>query len=592
MEMYALWKPMTSSWKLGALLILVSGVFPICIAQTRYGEHVRNRLLVQRTEVAAPGAVAKALASAGALVEKELPEINVSILRVPEAVASRIAGNLGRSGLFTFVEPDFIAHSSQTVVPDDPDFSSQWHLTKISGPTGWAMTTGVPSVPIAVIDSGVDLSHPDLVPKIIPGWNFLTGTSNTQDDLGHGTAVAGTAAAATNNLTGVAGVSWGNPIMPLVVLNSSDFAYYSDIANAINYAANHGVRVINISIGGSSSSSTLQSAVNYAWSKGAVIFAAAMNNSSNTPNYPAACQNVIAVSATDENDNLASFSNYGSWISLSAPGTYIMTTQMPSTYGYWQGTSFASPIAAATAALVLSLQPSLSASALVTLLEHNTDVLPAGSTGWNQYFGYGRVNVYKAILAATTGSTTPPAVSITSPVSGATVSGAIAITGTATDNAGVSSIQFLVDGHQVASANSSPFSFSWNSANVANGSHALTVQAYDPSNNMGSASVTVNVINQTPPPDTTPPTVTITQPGNGSTVRGNVQIAVSATDVDSPVAQVSIYVDGRLLCTDISTPYTCNWNTRKWASGTHTISANAWDPAGNKGSAVPVTVTK
>src|SRR5262249_3355387 len=149
-------------------------------------------------------------------------------LRVPEGSATRIASQLSRSGLFTFVEPDFIAHSAQQVRnPDDPDFSSQWHLTKISGPAGWAITTGSATVPIAVIDSGVDLSHPDLVPKLVAGWNFLTGTSNTEDDLGHGTAVAGTAAAATNNLAGVAAVAWANPIMPLVVLDSANYATYS-----------------------------------------------------------------------------------------------------------------------------------------------------------------------------------------------------------------------------------------------------------------------------------------------------------------------------------------------------------------------------
>src|SRR5262249_13350242 len=160
---------------------------------------------------------------------------------------------------------------------------------------------------------------------------------------------------------------------------------------------------------------------------------------------------------------------------LSAPGTYILTTQMPSTYGYWQGTSFSSPIAAAAAALVLSLKPSLSNSALVSLLENNSDTLPVGTTGWNQNFGWGRVNIYKALLAATKVTTTPPAVSIVSPVGGATVSGSMLVTGTATDVAGIASIQFLVDGQQTGSASSSPFSFSWNSATVANGSHTLTV---------------------------------------------------------------------------------------------------------------------
>src|SRR6202040_394826 len=137
---------------------------------------------------------------------------------------------------------------------------------------------------------------------------------------GHGTAVSGAAAAATDNFIGVAGVSWANPILPLAGLDSSDYALYSDIASAITYAADHGARIASISIGGSTASSTLQSAVDYAWNKGTVIFAAAMTNSNSTPNYPAACNNVVAISATEPSDTLASFSNYGNWIDLSAPG--------------------------------------------------------------------------------------------------------------------------------------------------------------------------------------------------------------------------------------------------------------------------------
>lgn len=575
------------SLAIGVLLIA-----QLSLAQEMNGEHVPGRLLVQLRAGTDRSTVSRVLARVGAKLQKQVPQIHLSVLQVPESAATGISTALMRTGLFTFVEPDGVAHSAQTVVdPNDPDFSSQWHLATIQSPSGWALTTGVTSVPIAIIDSGVDGTHPDLATKLIPGWNFLTGTSNTADDLGHGTAVAGTAAAATDNATGVAGVSWGNPIMPLVVLNSSDYASYSDIANAITYAADQGVRVMNISIGGSSASSTLQSAVDYAWNKGAVIFASAMNNSTSAPYYPAACTNVVAVSATDQNDNLASFSDYGSWIDLSAPGTSILTTMMGGSYGYWQGTSFSSPIAAATAALVLSLRPTLSNSSLVALLEQNSDDL--GTPGWDQYFGYGRINVYKAVTAASglTVDTTPPTVSISSPASGATVSGTIEIQGTATDNVGVTAIQFYVDSHLVTSATSSPFAFSWSTTGVANGSHTLMVEASDAAGNVGTASVSVTVNNPTVT-DTTPPTVSITNPVNGSTVSGTtVQIAVSATD-NVGVTQVTIYVDNVLKCADSSAPYTCNWNIKKTSKGSHVITAHAWDAAGNVGSATPVTVTK
>jgi len=236
------------------------------------------------------------------------------------------------------------------------------------------------------------------------------------------------------------------------------------------------------------------------------------------------------------------------------------------------------------------LQPSLSNSALVTLLEQNSDDL--GTPGWDQYFGWGRVNVYKAVLAANTGDTQPPSVSIGTPSNGASVSGMIAVQGTANDNVGVTDIQFLVDGQQVASTTTSPFSFSWDTTKAANGSHTLRVQAYDAAGNVGSGSVSVTVSNQAPPPDSQPPVVSVTRPTTGSKITStNVQISVSATD-NVGVVQVSIYVDGTLHCTDTVSPYACTWNAKKATSGNHVITANAWDAAGNMGSATPVTVTK
>jgi subtilisin family serine protease len=539
---------------------------------------------VQRRNAADLNAVNQALRANGVFAVSQIPQINVLVLQVPEQAADRVAAALEHSGQFTFVEKDFIARANATT-PNDPYFSSQWHLSKIAAPDAWDRTTGASGITIGVIDSGAQPDHPDLASKLVTGWNFLTGTTNTSDSIGHGTATSGTAAAATNNSTGVAGVAWANPVMPLVVVDSTGYASYSNIASAITYAADHGVRVMNISIAGSSSSSTLQSAVNYAWNKGSVVIAAAGNSSTSSPYYPAACQNVVSVTATDSNDNLAGFSNYGSWIDLAAPGVSITTLTTGSSYASWSGTSFSAPIVAGTAALVLSVKPSLSAAGLVSLLEQNAD-----NIGSSTYFGYGRVNAYKAVAAALgTVSVSPPAVSISSPANGATVSSTVSVQGGATSSSGIASMQFLVDSQQVATASASPFAFSWNSATFANGTHTLTVNAYDSLGNMGTASVSVNVSN-TVVKDTTPPAVTITQPVNGATIssvtkaNGNLQISVSATD-DTGVSQVSIYVDGALKCTDTSSPYTCNWNTKKVSSGTHIIAATAWDLAGNTASA-------
>jgi thermitase len=663
-------------------LAAVSGLF----AQKPSDEHVPGRLLVQTVPGTSDSAVAEALALAGAKVHHTIDQIHVHVLDVPEPALDAVSQALMRSGRFTFVERDFVAHPTAT--PNDPDFVSQWHLTKIQASNAWSLTIGSASIPIAVIDSGADPTHPDLAPKLIPGWNFLTGTTNTSDtgcSSGHGTAVSGAAGADTNNLIGVAGVAWANTIMPLVVTPSGCTSMYSNIASAINYAADHGVRIINVSLAGSTASSTMQSAVDYAWNKGAVVFAAAGNDSSSAPMYPAACTNVVAVSATESNDTLASFSNYGSWIDLSAPGDNILTTMVGGSYGYWWGTSFAAPIAAAVGALALSANPSLTASQLVALLEKNSDDL--GSPGYDQNYGWGRVNAYKAVTAAvaskTSTDTTPPTASISAPLAGATVSGTVAVQGTATDNVGVTKIEFYVDGALSTSTTTSPFSFSWDTAGVTNASHTLSVKAYDAAGNVGTASVTVTLSNTAPTvsisspsygttvsgtvsvqgsasdstglskiefyvngtlnataasspfsfswnttsqttgsdtvsvkaydtlgntstasvavgvnnpapsliADTTPPVVAVTSPANGSTASHNVAITVSATD-NVGVTHVSIYVDNVQFCSGISAPYTCNWNTKKASSGSHTITATAWDAAGNAGKATPVTVTK
>jgi hypothetical protein len=528
------------------------------------------------------------VALVGAKVHHSINGIGVKVLEVPEQALDGVSLMLQRSGRFTFVERDFVAHSA--AVPNDPSFASQWHLNKIQAPSAWGITTGT-GVPIAIIDSGADITHPDLKPKLLPGWNFLTGNSNVSDTGalgGHGTAVSGAAAAATNNLTGVAGVGWSNMIMPLVVLSSSDYASYSNIASAINYAADHGVRIISTSILGSASSTTLQSAVNYAWSKGAVVFAAAGNNSSSAPVYPAACTNVVAVSSTEPTDTFSSFSNYGNWITLSAPGDLILTTNLGGGYGSWYGTSLATPIAAAVGALALAEDPSLTASALVTLLKKNSDDL--GAPGYDQYFGWGRVNAYRAVQAAKGGATTPdttvPGVSITSPISGATETGTFAVQGTASDDVGVTNIQFYVDGSLVSSTAVSPFGFSWNSAGVANGTHTLTVKAYDAANNVGSASVTVNVNN-----DKTAPTVSIASPTTGATLSATVNVTGSDTD-NVGVTKAQFFVDGVATASSTTSPFSFSWNTSTATNAVHTITVKAYDAAGNVGSAaVSITVS-
>src|SRR5437867_1386032 len=558
------------------VLVIVWGSHsPSSLAQESSSYH-DGQLLVQPKPGVAAEVLRRIFSDQEALEEDELPEINVKILKVPADKLEKVEQALSHNPNFKFVEKNYLAGAA--TVPDDTKYTSEWHLVKILAPSGWDLTRGISNVTIAICDTGVDSSHPDLVGKFINGYNVYSNNPLFNDVTGHGTAVAGTAAAMTNNTTGVAGLGWANTLMPIRMSDSSGYALYSNMAKAIDYAADHGAKVINLSFGGSSASSTLQSAVDYAWNKGCVIVASAMNNNTSAPYYPAACNHVMAVAATSSSDTKASFSNYGSWIDVSAPGTSILTTTRGGGYGAWSGTSFSSPLVAGLAALIFSLSPSLTNTQVVDLIEKNATDL--GAAGFDQYFGWGRINVYKSILAAkSTGTTvdvTPPSTSITSPSNGATVGGNVTVTSSASDNASVSKVELYIDGKYFATDTTASYSFLWNTSNYANGSHSLVTKAYDPTGTVGtSTTVTVTVSNQTTT-DTQAPTVSITSPKNASYVTGMVTIQLTASD-NVAVTKVDIYLDGTLQASLTSGPYTSKWNSRKAAKGPHTITAKGYD---------------
>ena len=310
---------------------------------------------------------------------------------------------------------------TKTVSPNDPayDGGDQWGLDKIEGPRAWGITTGSSLVTIAVIDTGVDLDHSDLQDKIVAGWDFVNNDAYPDDDNSHGTHVAGIATAATNNGLGIAGVSWNARVMPVKVLDSGGNGYMDDVIAGMEYAADHGAQVLNLSLGGIANDDeiqALQDAVDYARNRGAVVVAAAGNCGSgcligsqiyyNPDMYPASCQNVVGVAATTSTDGWASFSEHNTYVDVSAPGVGIYST-IPNGYGYKDGTSMATPFVSGLAALVLSRWPDYTPSQVETALFNNADDLTAypGSSGRDNYFGYGRINAFQTLLyGAETGS--------------------------------------------------------------------------------------------------------------------------------------------------------------------------------------------
>lgn len=244
---------------------------------------------------------------------------------------------------------------------------------------------------VAILDTGVQLNHPDLRGKVLQGYDFVNRDYSPNDGNGHGTHVAGIAAAVTNNYTGMAGIAPRASILPVRVLGNDGSGSLQDVANGIVYAANQGAQVINLSLGSPASSSTLQNAIQYAWNRGAVIVAAAGNDNSRTPNYPANYPNVIAVASTDRYDSRSSFSNYGSWVEVAAPGQSILSTYPGSCYAYLSGTSMAAPHVAGLAAL-LAAQGRTQTQIRDAILD-TTD--PIAGTG--VFWVYGRINAARAV---------------------------------------------------------------------------------------------------------------------------------------------------------------------------------------------------
>lgn len=336
----------------------------------------------------------------GGKVVDFLPELDVHVVQIPRNKVREKVRDYENEAFVEFAEPDYIAFAILT--PDDTDFEKQWGMLKIQAPLAWDNTQGSPTIKIAICDTGIDQNHEDHVGKIGALDNKDFTGSGTDDKFGHGTHVAGIAAAVTDNGKGVAGVGFNSSLMNVKVLGNDGSGNYSWIANGIRWAADHGAKVINLSLGGYFPSSTLKNAVNYAWGKGCVLVAAAGNDGIPWPLYPANYANCIAVAATDRNDAKAKFSNYGSgWVDIAAPGVDIYST-LPNhdneigilNYGSLSGTSMATPHVAGVAALVwATTKYGTSNSAVRSRIQNTAD--QAGSM-WSKY-RIKRVNAFKAV---------------------------------------------------------------------------------------------------------------------------------------------------------------------------------------------------
>lgn len=413
---------------------------------TRQKTMVATQLMIK----AAPGVSQERLAAAvrplGGAIMRQIPGSEVFLISIPapdgNALPAALQAINNLPGVVAYAEPDFIVHATTT--PNDTRFAEQWSLNNtgqtsgtadadIDAPEAWALTTGSNSVIVAVLDSGVDYTHPDLSANIwtnpgeiagngidddgngyiddTRGWNFLSGNNNPADTQNHGTHVAGIIGAAGNNNAGISGVAWQVKLMPVKFLSSSGFGTTSDAIAGINYARVKGAHIINHSWGGTTFSQLLKDAIDAAGTSGILNVCAANNgngtNEDVTPNYPSgfASASIIAVASTTETDALSNFSDYGpSTVHLGAPGSNILSTLPNSAYGLNSGTSMATPHVSGIAALVKAYKPSATGADLKAILQSSVDVIPALS---GRTTSGGRANAVKALQISSDISVVP-----------------------------------------------------------------------------------------------------------------------------------------------------------------------------------------
>lgn len=304
-----------------------------------------------------------------------------------------------------YVEPHYLYMTNDTTnfenpeIPNDLLFSEyQWNLPIIETNRGWQLTKGSNDVIVAVVDTGVDINHPDLKGRLLKGYNVIDPNKDPVDDVGHGTHVAGIISATVNNNEGIAGMMWGGKLLPVKALDNTGSGTTYSVAQGIIWAVDQGAKVINLSLGNYADAQFLHDAIKYAYDRDVVVIAATGNDNTERPGYPAAYPEVLSVSATDYNLNRASFSNYGDYIDVMAPGESIASTYPDNQYAALSGTSMASPHVAALAGLIRSINPELKNTEVMEIIRNN--VIDLGDSGRDKYFGYGQVDVYSALEAA------------------------------------------------------------------------------------------------------------------------------------------------------------------------------------------------
>jgi subtilisin family serine protease len=412
----------------GSLVLFVGSLHIGVLAQDKGGGDVQpewivsHEILVQFSEGTSYEDIEQWMTQKDFVISGYIPGIDVWKGRGEETAVTQLLSNKieQQDDFVTWLEPNHVVYAADMVPNDTFYLPQQENLQVIGLPSAWEISVGN-NMQLAIIDTGVDLDHSDLVNKIwlnlaeIPdngvddddngyvddthGWDFVNNDNVPQDDNSHGSFVSGIAAAESDNGIGIASVSWQTEILPLKVLNSSGSGNSSAVAEAIIYAADNGVKIINLSLETDMESQALADAVVYAADKGCLMIAA-VGNGGGDVSYPAKYADVLAVSATNNQDIPWSYGNKGPEVDISAPGVDIFSTNRLGSYnGGLDGTSYAAPHVSGVAALMWSLDPELTPIQIRQILVSTAK--DVWSTGWDSLTGWGRLDANAALQEVT-----------------------------------------------------------------------------------------------------------------------------------------------------------------------------------------------
>ena len=566
-----------AGWLLCGALTFTIGTVAASAGSAPTMQVVKGRLLVQPRAGLSEQEFDKILKAHGAKRTLHIKPINVYVLELPAQGDEVAVGNaLLRLPVIKFVEADRAIEPTQT--RNDRNSGNAWHLPKIGANAAWDSAPG-DGVTIAILDSGVDAVHPDLVQHLVTGWNFFDNNANTTDVFGHGTRVAGIAAASSNNAQGITGVDWRARIMPIRVTDAGGYGYDSLIAQGLIWAADHGARVANISFLGVSRSATVLSAAQYMRNKGGVVVVAAGNTGDQQADP--ASDLITAVASTDSNDARTSFASFGNYVDVAAPGVSIWTTAPGAAYVSMSGTSASSAIVAGVYGLMMSANRSLLPRTLDNILF--STAVQEGSPHRDPYKGWGRIDAAAAVAKARQAverDTQAPITALAAP-NGAVASGLVTINAAASDNVAVTHVELYANGALIATELTAPYAFVADTSGWPNGNASLHTRAYDAAGNAANSNPLVLAVSN----DAVTPTVNITSPQNGTLVSGPVPITVRASD-SNRVARLSLSINGQEVAVAYGTSLSYVWSpvAKSKSPMAYIISARAWDPAGNAGS--------